>query len=283
MSTLRDRIIAALAGSGLAPLHRFGQNFMVDAGALEALCDEAGVAPGTHVVEIGPGTGVLTERLLDRGASVLAIEIDRGLAAHIERSLVPRGLRLVHADALAGKNELHPAIVTFAAEPWRLCANLPYDIAIPALLCAAALQAPAQQPDVMCATVQYEAAERLCSAPGSDAWGATAAVLQAAGTPRIVRKLSPSSFHPRPRVDSAILVWRPRGRLPVGFDRWCRRVFSARRKVVTRALRDTGLDRDLAEASCRACAIASDRRLETLTVDELLRLHAAAGAPGGSP
>jgi 16S rRNA (adenine1518-N6/adenine1519-N6)-dimethyltransferase len=253
---------------------------MIDAAALQSLVQELALVPDASVVEVGPGTGVLTQRLLEAGARVTAVEIDRGLHDLIaQRFAAELGTRLtlVHGDCLETKNLLHPAIIAAsAAGPWRLGANLPYDVALPVLLNAAALARP---PELAVVTVQWEAAERLCARPGQDAWGASAATLQAAGRPKLLRKLPPNCFHPRPRVDSAILRWEPQAALPDGFGRWCRAVFSARRKVVVRALRDHGVEREAAEAACRACGIAADRRLESLDAPELLALHRAVGAP----
>jgi 16S rRNA (adenine1518-N6/adenine1519-N6)-dimethyltransferase len=277
--SLKEEILAALASGGLSPLHRFGQNFMIDAAALQSLVKELALAPDASVVEVGPGTGVLTERLLAAGARVTAVEIDRGLHDLIaQRFAAELGTRLtlVHGDCLETKNLLHPAIIAAsAAGPWRLGANLPYDVALPVLLNAAALPRP---PELAVVTVQWEAAERLCARPGQDAWGASSATLQAAGRPKLLRKLPPNCFYPRPRVDSAILRWEPLAALPDGFGRWCRAVFSARRKVVVRALRDHGVERDAAEAACRACGIGAERRLESLDAPELLALHRALGA-----
>jgi 16S rRNA (adenine1518-N6/adenine1519-N6)-dimethyltransferase len=279
--TLKQRLLDDLAQAGVPPLHRFGQNFMVDERALDALVAELELSSGVRVAEIGPGTGLLTSRLLDVGARVLAVEIDRGLCAHLERTLVPRGLELVQGDCLQGKSRLHPALEAFAAAgEWRFGSNLPYDVALPAILNAAALP---RQPSRLVATVQLEAGERLCSRPGSDAWGASAAVLQAAGAPRLVRRLPPSCFHPPPRVDSAIIAWTPTRALPPGFGAWCRRLFSARRKVLPGALRDGGMTRADAEAACRSCGLDPSRRVENLDAGELLALHAACvQAPGTS-
>ncbi len=285
----RTRALAAeLAAAGLAPLHRLGQNFMVDNAALATLCRELGGTPGMRVVEIGPGTGLLTERLLAAGCQLLAVELDNGLSGLLRGKFAaacaaaPGGpaLTLVHGDCLESKSVLHGSIVTFAAQPWRLCANLPYDVALPVLLNAAALQPPALPPELVVVTVQWEAAQRLCSRPGEAAWGASAAVLQAAGEPGIVCRLPPACFHPRPRVDSAILRWRPRRALPDGFGRWCRAVFSSRRKVLPGALRDRGMSRAQAEVACRACGLDPARRLEGLSAAELVGLHAAVGEAG---
>jgi 16S rRNA (adenine1518-N6/adenine1519-N6)-dimethyltransferase len=274
--TLKARISAALTAEGLKPLHRLGQNFMIEESAVAAMVTATAPAPGVRIVEVGPGTGVLTERFLSAGATVLAVELDQGLHGFLQRTLVPLGLQLVHGDALATKNRLHPAIEAFtAAGPWRLAANLPYDVALPVILDAVALPNP---PEQVVVTIQKEAAQRLVSHPGDDAWGATAAVLQAAGTPRLTRHLSPACFFPQPRVDSAILTWLPERPLPLGFGRWCREVFAYRRKVLPGALRDAGLPRADAEAACSACGLDPQRRLEMLSPAELVALFQASAA-----
>jgi 16S rRNA (adenine1518-N6/adenine1519-N6)-dimethyltransferase len=267
---LKAQVLADLASAACSPLHRFGQNFMVDPRVVEDLVGQLQLGPVARVVEIGPGTGVLTTRLIDSGAQVLAVEIDRGLAAWLTSTLVPRGLILVHGDALASKSRLHPAITDFAAQgPWQLASNLPYDVAIPILLEASALSC---QPSAIAATVQYECARRLCSRPGEDAWGASAAVFQATGAPRLVRRIGRDAFHPRPNVDSAIVAWTPHTPPPPGFTTWVRTVFAYRRKVLPRALMDTGLARDAAEAACQAAGLDPARRLESLDAPELVTL-----------
>jgi len=272
-TSLKARISAALTAEGLKPLHRLGQNFMIEESAVAAMVTAAAPAPGVRMVEVGPGTGVLTERFLAAGATVLAVELDQGLHGFLMRTLVPLGLQLVHGDALASKNRLHPAIEEFAAAgPWRLASNLPYDVALPVILDAVALPNP---PERVVVTIQKEAAQRLVSRPGDDAWGATAAVLQAAGTPRMIKHLSPASFFPQPRVDSAILTWEPERPMPIGFGRWCRDVFAYRRKVLPGALRDAGLLRADADAACVACGFNPQRRLEELTSAELVTLFNA--------
>jgi 16S rRNA (adenine1518-N6/adenine1519-N6)-dimethyltransferase len=278
--SLHHEVGEALAAAGLRPLHRFGQNFMVDQVAVQTLIETVGAGPGVRICEIGPGTGVLTSRMLDAGAAVLAVEIDQGLAGLLTATLVPRGLQLVHSDCLASKTRLHQAIEDFAAAgPWRLGANLPYDAALPAILNAIALPRP---PERIVVTIQREAAERLISKPGSDAWGASAAVLQAAGTARIARRLGPACFFPRPRVDSAILAFDLVRPLPDGFGGFCRNVFAYRRKVLPGCLADAGWTREAANTACASAGIDPSRRLENLNADELLALHAVL-PPGTRP
>lgn len=274
--SLKQRVVADLAAAGCAPLHRYGQHFLIDGGALDALCAALPLAADARVLEIGPGTGVLTERLLAAGARVCAVEIDRGLAVHLARRWGDPPLTVIHGDALAGKARLHPAITAFAAAaPWCFASNLPYDIAIPAILESVALPNPPQR---LAATVQLACAERLCSRPGEPAWGASAAILQAAGMPRLLRRVGRDAFHPRPHVDSAIIAWTPRAPLPAGFARWVRGVFAYRRKRVVGALRDAGCARDAAHAACTGAGIAPERRLEQLDSGELLALYAALAA-----
>jgi 16S rRNA (adenine1518-N6/adenine1519-N6)-dimethyltransferase len=274
---LRQELKVRLAAAGLAPIHRLGQNFMVDEGALAKLIDGADLASGDRVVEVGPGTGLLTERMLAQGARVLAVELDQGLVGLLRQTqaaaLADGSFQLEHGDALAAKTRLHPAIEALAAEgDWALVANLPYDVSLPVILNALALPRP---PRRVVVTVQYEAAQRLCSQPGSSAWGASAAVAQAAGRGHISAKLPPQCFHPRPRVDSAVLVWEPERSLPAGFPEFCRSCFAYRRKVLPRALRDHGVQRERAHAVIDACGLDPTLRLEALPVADLLALHAA--------
>lgn len=274
--SLRADILDALRRHGLAPTHRLGQNFMVDSHAVQTLVETAAVQVGDHVVEVGPGTGVLTRALLAAGAQVTAVEVDAGMVRLLQEDFaedIAQGqLCLVHGDALAGKTTLHPAIVAQSVEgPWILAANLPYDASIPIILNALHLPVP---PKRVAVTVQLEAAERLCANPGSKAWGASAAVAQAAGQGRIVKKLGPDTFHPRPRVRSAILAWTPERETAPGFPAWVRALFAYRRKVLPRALRDSGLPRHAAQTVIAAAGLDEGQRVETLDVAELVRLFA---------
>jgi 16S rRNA (adenine1518-N6/adenine1519-N6)-dimethyltransferase len=276
LPSLKERIRADLEAAGCRPLHRFGQNFMVDPSAVAALVDALDLTPGERVLEIGPGTGVLTEQLLKAGAVVLAVELDRGLHAHLASRYAdhPR-FTVVHGDALASKSRLHPEIEAFAKTPWKFGANLPFEVSIPVLLNAVDGASGGLPPQRIAVTVQREAAERLCAAPGSDAWGASAATMQTAGQPAILRRLPPHCFFPQPRVDSVIMTWTPGSAMPSGFGLWCRSIFAYRRKVLPRALRDVGCERDDTAAILAAAELTADLRVEQLDVASLRRLHAS--------
>ena len=269
--SLKASVCARLASAGLAPQKRLGQNFMIDSSAVGELVAAVRAGKPLRIVEVGPGTGVLTEQLLKLGVPVAAVELDHGLAALLRQLLVPQGLTLIEGDVLASKNALHQGLLDFIGdEPWVLASNLPYDVSLPVILNALTLS---NQPQHIVVTVQLEAAQRLCATCGTKAWGASAAVAQAAGHGRIIRKLPPQCFYPRPRVDSAILAWSVERSLPDGFGVWCRRLFAYRRKVIIRGLRDCGIDKDVAQAILDQCALPHDKRVEDLSVDELLQLY----------
>src|SRR5438045_6035646 len=108
MAQTKHEIQALLAGAGTEPRQRFGQNFMIDQNLVRLVADAGEIAPGDRVIEVGPGTGTLTEEILARGAEVTAVEIDRDLAALLREKFAGNGkFRLIEGDALAGKHELN--------------------------------------------------------------------------------------------------------------------------------------------------------------------------------
>src|SRR5215218_9252410 len=108
MPQSKHEIQSLLAGAGTEPRHRFGQNFMIDQNLVRLVADAGQVAPGDTVIEVGPGTGTLTDELLARGARVVAVEIDRDLAALLrDRFAGNERFTLIEGDALAGKHALN--------------------------------------------------------------------------------------------------------------------------------------------------------------------------------
>ena len=124
MAQTKHEIRAILARVGSEPRQRFGQNFMIDQNLVRLVADAGNVAPGDLVIEVGPGTGTLTEELLTRGGDVVAVEIDRDLAAALrERFASNERFKLIEGDALAGKHGIneelkdHLAAVSRTARP----------------------------------------------------------------------------------------------------------------------------------------------------------------------
>lgn len=188
---------------GIRPSRHRGQNFLLDRNLLEAMVRDANVVPGDRILEIGCGPGFLTERLVAAGAAVLAIEIDKGLLAIARESLAKGAMvEWLEGDVLAGKNRLS-RVVEAALDSFRpraLIANLPYAVATPCLVLLSRWSPALSR---MNALVQLEVAERICASPGTKAYGAVSVRLQARYRTRILRRVPPQVFWPRPRVQSA--------------------------------------------------------------------------------
>lgn len=226
---------------GLSPRHALGQNFLVDHNLLRRLVDAAQIAPGGTVLEVGPGTGTLTEELLERGARVVACELDDSLADVLAARLGSRpGFTLVRGDCLAGKRAVNPEILRALhdAGSFKLVANLPYGAATPLML---ALLTSHPACVGMWVTVQDEVADRLVAKPGTDAYGTISVVAAALAEGRKIARLPPECFWPRPEVTSAMaqLVRRPEPMTddPVGFAEFCQKLFMQRRKQLGSTLK----------------------------------------------
>ena len=184
--------------NGFHPNRTLGQNFLIDRNILEAILDAAGVASGQHVLEIGPGLGVLTEAMLARGVRVTAVEKDSRLAARLAESLGhPAGLRVIEADAL----ELD--LAALLSEGFSACvSNLPYSVGTRILL---DLALHPLAPPTFTVLVQTEVADRLAADSGEEARGQAGVWLQLDYAVAIVRAVKASCFWPRPEVGSSIV------------------------------------------------------------------------------
>lgn len=232
MQTLAD-IRAILDAAGLAPRHALGQNFLLDHNLITKLIDAAAPAPGEIVLEVGPGTGTLTESLLDRGARVIAIELDRGLARVLRERLGARpNFSLIEGDCLESKSQLNTeAAAALADAPFVMIANLPYGAATPLML---TLLIDHPRCRGMWVTIQREVADRLAAAPKTKDFGPLSIVAQSLATVRRIALLPPECFWPRPDITSAMvaLVRRPDPLTdnPRGLSAFCAALFSKRRK-----------------------------------------------------
>lgn len=222
-----------LASRGLSPLKRFGQNFLVDQNLVRKLVDEAGVTPGEVVLEVGPGTGTLTEELLERGCEVVACELDRGLAALLRERLGERaGFTLIEGDCLASKRHVSTEVVrTLGDRPFVLVANLPYGAATPLIL-ALLTEHPACRG--MFVTIQREVGERLGAGARDKAYGSISVAAQSLASVRTIARLPSECFWPRPDVASVMVAIVRRADHgiddPVSLAAFCQRVFEKRRK-----------------------------------------------------
>jgi 16S rRNA (adenine1518-N6/adenine1519-N6)-dimethyltransferase len=226
-----------LARLGHAPKRFLGQNFLVDGNIVRKSLELATVSAGDAVVEIGPGLGTLTGALLEAGAEVWAVEMDRVLHAHLEEGLAarfPGKLHLAEGDAvempLAG-------IPKDRAPACKVVANLPYAISTPWM--DAVLSGPL--PGRMVLMLQKEAADRYGASAGTRSFGAISIFLQAAYDLVPGHRVSSACFYPRPDVDSALLnlVRKPNPHVfSTEHKALIRRCFQQRRKQIGSVIRE---------------------------------------------
>jgi len=220
---------------GIRPKRSLGQNFVVEPNTVRRIAELAGVGLGDRVVEVGPGLGALTLALLETGAEVTAVEIDKVLVDVLEEVAGDHGsLRIVHADAMGVDWES-----LLGAGPWTLVSNLPYNVSVP-LVCDLLDDVPAIVRLVV--MVQLEVADRLVASPGDDAYGLPSVKVAYHAEARKVGRVPPSVFLPRPRVDSALVdvVRRPEPLVaadPEVLFSLVRAGFAHRRKMLRGALR----------------------------------------------
>ncbi len=244
---------------------RLGQNFLADPNLLDAILRDAAVEPGDVVLEVGPGEGVLTERLADAAAHVHAIELDRRLEQALSELARRRGVDVHWGDAMRLElSSLRPA-------PTVLVANLPYSIATPLILRTIEELPGVGRWTVM---VQREIAERLRAAPGSRTYGAPSVLVQLACEVRLLRTVDPAVFRPRPRVESAVLGLRRTG--PSADDATrdlVRSAFAHRRKALARSLehRRPG-SAQAARRELEALGLPADARAEALSPQQFAAL-----------
>ncbi|MHC4461703.1 MAG: 16S rRNA (adenine(1518)-N(6)/adenine(1519)-N(6))-dimethyltransferase RsmA [Planctomycetota bacterium] len=206
----KHQIQQLLASAGLGPNKRLGQYFLIDLNLMEKLIDFANIANKDIVLEVGCGTGSLTEALAQRAGKVIAVETDGHLAEITKGQLAKaEKVEVINADILESKNTISRT-VTDAIESARkkysgrvlLVANLPYNIASPVMLNL--VRGPTTVHS-MYVTVQKEVAERMTAAPGSKDYGILSILLSATGDVKTERVLRPTVFWPQPQVDSAMV------------------------------------------------------------------------------
>ena len=275
MTHSRPHIHELLVEGGLAPRRDLGQNFVADPNTVRRISRLAEVGEGDHVVEIGAGLGSLRLALAETGASVTAVEVDRGIVP-VLRSVVAGidNITVVEADATtADWDEL-----LAASGRWTLVANLPYNVATP-LVCDLLDEVPAITS--MLVMVQREVAERFAAPPGSKQYGAVSVKVAYWGRAKVVANVPASVFVPRPNVESALVRIdrrEPPSTRPEALFPLVKQAFGQRRKMLRRSLADTVTEKQFAAAGVR-----SDERPEQLGLADWCRLADALTGTTGEP
>jgi len=206
----KKQIQQLLVSAGVRPNKRLGQHFLIDLNLMRLLIDSANIRNDDTVLEVGCGTGSLTEALAERAGYCLAVELDQTLAKIAERELAKReNVEVINTDILENKNTISNTIAN-ALElarkkyPGRvlLVANLPYNVACPVMLNL--ITGPITA-DSMYVTVQKQVADRMTATPGSKDYGILSIHLCATGDVKTIRTLKPTVFWPQPQVDSAMV------------------------------------------------------------------------------
>lgn len=242
----KSEIESLLSSAGIRPRKRFGQHFLIDGNLMRRLVDSAEIGPADTVLEVGPGTGGLTDLLVNRAGQVICVEIDRDLFSLLKDRFQHRpNINLICADALAGKHELCAPLIEAVqrrqpdGNRTMLVANLPYDIATP-LLVNLLLEFPMMSR--FCFTVQAEVGQRIAADPGSKAYGPLSIIVQTLAKVAQTARISPESFWPRPAVDSVMLRIDRVAPPPLSsddaraFGKFVHGVFEHRRKTLRAAL-----------------------------------------------
>jgi 16S rRNA (adenine1518-N6/adenine1519-N6)-dimethyltransferase len=266
----RRAVQALLAREGLAPRKPHGQNFLCDGNLVDAIVRDAGVGPEDAVLEIGTGTGILTDALADRAGAVVSCDLDTRMLAMTRRLRPwPASVQFLGEDALAGKHALNPRVV----EAWlesglrlKVVSNLPYGAATPILanllwsgiaFCEAVV------------LVQREAAERFTAAVGTSAYGPMSIAVALFAEASILRAVPAQVFWPRPRVESALLRLvatdpaRAAALREQGLPRLLHDAFLHRRKMLRRLVGTESLEKS---------GIATDARPEQVEPEAWVRL-----------
>jgi len=245
---------------GFVPNKALGQNFLSNDAVIGAILDAAQIE-GKRVLEVGPGTGALTDGLLQRSSFLAAVEMD-GRLCELLRSRFGEALHLLHADVLDADL---PALM--GSEPWHAVGNLPYYATTPIILRLLSLL-----PESMTLMVQQEAADRFFAKPKDRVYGPVSVLTTCFYDAAIAVRAPRSCFNPPPEVDS-VVVRLSRNNTSVrdaaNFLGWVKQAFSMRRKTLFNAL----LKDDRLPDALQALGLTQDVRAEALAPQELLKLY----------
>lgn len=257
---------------GHRPNKGLGQNYLIDANILDIIANTADISPDEHVLEIGPGLGALTERIMPRAKSVTCIEKDPTMVKYLKSRFA--NFTLIESDALdVGLDAL------FAGGITKVAANLPYAVASRLMVDIA--ECP-NRPSLMSLTIQKEVADRLTAPPGDGHYGVLGILTGAFYANKLVKKISPTCFLPPPKVWSAVVKMERRANPVVSmeeypaFKRLVKQCFSQRRKQIATILKKAGIEN--ADALLAAAGIEHTERPERIEIERWARLARLSGA-----
>ncbi|MDF1578024.1 MAG: 16S rRNA (adenine(1518)-N(6)/adenine(1519)-N(6))-dimethyltransferase RsmA [Desulfobulbales bacterium] len=283
----QNNIKQILRSARLAPSKERGQNFLVNPATSEAIIAAAGVTGEDTIVELGVGLGAMTIPLAEKAEKVIGIELDKGIVKwHEEQKILPANVTLIHQDLLkADFRELSARI----GSRLKIIANLPYSISNPLVFKLIENRECMEYAVLM---LQKEVGQRLQAGPGTRTYGVLSVLLAACASTKIVMKLGPEQFHPRPKIDSVVtrIVFDPMPaqvrELPEHDPALLRKVvnaaFQQRRKTLFNSLSSSGIagtDKKRLKLVLEKTGIDPRVRPEMLSVEDFVRLLNAIQRP----
>lgn len=254
--------------------HSLGQNFILDENVIGDIVHAAGVEAGDNILEIGPGSGIMTAMMADKGAKVLAVELDKALEPVLNDVIGERDVKIVFQDALKADLNALTAETFGENAPYSIVANLPYYITADFLMRAIALN-PA--PESITLMLQKEACERVMSEPGDKNWSALSASVRYFADPEIVMDAPASLFTPPPHVDSCLLKLHMHKNRPLSSEDEKRLMnliqvaFRMRRKTLANNLSaGFSMSREETLSVLEKAGLDAKVRGEVLTIDQLI-------------
>ncbi|QDU53612.1 Ribosomal RNA adenine dimethylase [Gimesia panareensis] len=244
----RSYLMQLFERHGFNPRSDLGQNFLIDLNIIEYVVEQGRIQPTDIVLEVGTGTGGMTTFMAQKARHVISVEYDRNMhTLASEATQNYDNVTLLNCDALKNKNRLNPTVLEeidrqLKANPGsqlKLVANLPYNVATPIISNLVASDLPWSR---MVVTIQYELGLKMSCKPSTSNYGALSVWLQSQCFVKLLKKVGPTVFWPRPKVDSAIVQLTPNPPLKqkigdrVFFQDFLRRVFQHRRKLMRSTL-----------------------------------------------
>ncbi len=268
-----------LADSGRTPpvLKKFGQHFLTDLSVLQSIADAIAPTDADTVLEIGPGRGALTDLLVPRARRVVAVELDRALAAQlVERYRGNPKVSIVQEDIL------ETDIRSLVGDDYILAGNVPYYITTPIIF--KSIEPPVSRRSVF--LVQREVAHRMAANANDDDYGALTVNVAATSEVEIIREVPPGSFSPPPKVESAVIRLKPRAQPLIerehvpAFRVFVQAAFGQRRKQIQRVLRSVrALSVEEVTRVLERCSIDPTARPETITPEKFVELFSILAGP----
>jgi 16S rRNA (adenine1518-N6/adenine1519-N6)-dimethyltransferase len=272
-------LMQELRNRGVSPKKALGQHFLIDEGIAQKIVRVASLGPEDCVVEIGPGMGVLTFPMLPRVKRVVAVEVDQEMADYLrERGRGMTSLTVLCHDALHCDFQ---GLAQDAGGRLKVVANLPYNIATPVIFRLLENREALTHLTLM---LQHEVAQRITASPGSKAYGPLSIFAQLYTSPKLMMRVPPQAFYPRPKVESAVVGFtildHPRVEIKDTdfFHAVVRASFAQRRKTILNSLKNAPLalgPKEDIEKVLEAVGIDRRRRAETLDLHEFKRLAEA--------